>query len=412
MGEGWRKFIGYIRSTDAILAGVLLALTMLSFHGALDDLAYDRLNETTTESVGIYALARATNAGISVLQSSEVGIKFIGKVSVKVGEVLDPINDAIERLSSIMLWAIGSLLLQRLVLEVTSTAVFRWGFSCIGVVAFLALFLPAWKPFRDMARIRFQISDVGLARCRDLLVRIFVVGAIVRFIVPGFVIVSVVAAEMFLGNTIQDHRDRLSVLSADVEAGSPVAGNRSLARQQEETSIRLNTLQAAMEEHQREQQRLDDEIREIQEEAGWRGWAFVPGFLGGVSPGERPLNKREEVSGAIEDIQTQIDQSRDELQCIERQMAGETCSSLFDKLSGAGKTGYKRIASIVEKASNMATSIVRLSIAIVIKNVLFPIIFLVIAMKCSLPFIRYAMRKCSTWQRDLNELPNSLRRLD
>ena len=412
MGEGWRKFIGYIWSTHAILAGVLLALTMLSFHGALDDLAYDRLSETTNESVGIYALARTTNAGISVLQSSEVGMAFIGKVSVKLGEALDPINDAIERLSSIMLWAIGSLLLQRLALEVTSTAVFRWGFFCIGVVAFLALFLPAWKPCRDLVRVRFKISDVSVARCRDLLVRIFVIGAIVRFIVPGFVIVSVVAAEMFLGTTIQEHRDRLSVLSADVEAGSPVAGNRSLASQKDEMSIRLKTLQAAMEGHQREKRRLDDEIRRRQEEAGWRGWPFVPVFLGGVSPGEQLLNKREEVSGAARDIQTQIDQSRDDLQCIERQVAGETCGSLFDKLSGAGKTGYARIASIVEKASNWATSIVRLSIAIVIKNVLFPIIFLVIAMKCSLPFIRYAMRKCSTWQRDLNELPNSLRRLD
>ena len=337
---------------------------------------------------------------------------FVGKVSVKLGEALDPINDAIERLSSIMLWAIGSLLLQRLVLEVTSTAVFRWGFFCIGLVAFLALFLPAWKPCRELVRAKFQISAVSLARCRDLLVRIFVVGAVVRFIVPSFVLVSIVAAEMFLGTTIQEHRDRLSVLSADVGAGSPVASHRSLASQKEDMSIKLNTLQTSMEEHQREKQRLDDEIRKIQEEVGWRGWAFVPEFLGGVSPGEELLNKREQVSGAVEDIQTQVDQSRDDLQCIERQMAGETCGSLFDKLSGAGKTGYARIASIVEKASNWATSIVRLSIAIVIKNVLFPIIFLVIAMKCSLPFIRYAMRKCSTWQRDMNELPNSLRRLD
>ncbi len=412
MGEGWRNFIRYICSTDAILAGVLLALTMLSFHGALDDLAHKRLSDTTKESVGIYALARATNASISVLQSSEVGMALVGKVSVKLGEVLDPINDAIERLSSIMLWAIGSLLLQRLVLEVTSTAVFRWGFFCIGLVAFLALFLPAWKPCRELVRVRFQISAVSLARCRDLLVRIFVVGAVVRFIVPSFVLVSIMAAEMFLGTTIQEHRDRLSVLSADAGAGSPVAGNRSLASQKEDMSIKLNTLQAAMEEHQREKQRLDDEIRKIQEEVGWRGWAFVPEFLGGVSPGEELLNKREQVSGAVEDIQTQVDQNRDDLQCIERQMAGETCGSLFDKLSGAGKAGYGRIASIVEKASNWATSIVRLSIAIVIKNVLFPIIFLVIAMKCSLPFIRYAMRKCSTWPRDLNELPNSLRQLD
>ena len=118
-----------------------------------------------------------------------------------------------------------------------------------------------------------------------------------------------------------------------------------------------------------------------------------------------------EVDRAIEDIQKQIDRGRKDLQCIERRMAGETCDSLLGKLS-VSKTGYARMAAIVDKANSMVTSIVRLSIAIVIKNILFPIVFLMIALKYSLPVIRYAVRKTSAWQRDLKELPNSLRQLD
>ena len=52
-------------SKDAILGAFLLVLTVLSLHGALDRFAYDRLADTTTESIGIYALSRTINAGIS-----------------------------------------------------------------------------------------------------------------------------------------------------------------------------------------------------------------------------------------------------------------------------------------------------------------------------------------------------------
>ena len=407
-----RQHWKFTSSADAILAAFLLVLTALSLYGALDRFAYDRLADTTTESIGIYALSRTINAGISMLQSSQFGI---GIASVQFGELLDPLNDAVERLSSMMVWAIGSLLLQRLVLEVTSTTVFQWSFSCIGVATFAVLLASAWQPFRTLACVRLQVPEMGLARCRGLLIRIFIVGAIIRFIVPVFVIVSVLAAEMFLGATIQEHRGRLSALSAEVGADSslPIVGDQDLATQRDETLAALSNLEAALESHRQEAQRLDDEIRKLREEKGWRG--RVPEWLGGSRQGKElsdVMERREGVARAIENIQRQIDRRNDDLQCIERRMAGETCDSLWDKLSAAGKTGYSQVTAIVDKSSGMVTSIVQLSIAVVIKNILFPVVFLMIALKWSLPVIRYAMRKSSAWQQGLKELPDSLRQLD
>lgn len=399
-------------SADTILAAVLLVLTVLSLHGVLDRLAYERLADTTAESIGIYALSRTINAGISMLQSSQFGI---GIASVQFGELLDPVNDAVERLSSMMVWAIGSLLLQRLVLEVTSTAVFQWSFFCIGVATFTVLLASAWEPCRVLVRVRLQVPAMGLARCRGLLIRIFVVGAIIRFIVPVFVIVSVLAAEMFLGTTIQEHRGRLSALSAEVGADPslPIVGDQDLAAQRNETLATLRDLEAALESRQQEAQRLDNEIRKLGEEKGWR--RLVPEWLGGSPQGQELsdlMERRAGVDRAIENIQRQIDRRNEDLQCIERRVAGETCDSLWDKLSAAGKTGYSQVTAIVDKASGMVTSIVQLSIAVVIKNILFPVVFLMIALKWSLPVIRYVMRKSSAWQQDLKELPDSLRRLD
>ena len=407
-----RQHWKFTSSADAILAAFLLVLTVLSLHGALDRFAYDRLADTTTESIGIYALSRTINAGISMFQSSQASI---GIASVQFGELLDPLNDAVERLSSMMVWAIGSLVLQRLVLEVTSTAVFQWSFFCIGVATFAVFLASAWAPCRALIRVRLQVPEMGLARCRGLLIRIFVVGAIIRFIVPVFVIVSVLGAEMFLGATIQEHRGRLSALSADVRADPslPIVGDQDLAAQRDETLATLRNLEAALESHRQEAQRLGNEIRKHREEKGWRG--RVPEWIGGSPQGQEhsaALEKREGITRAIENIQRQINRRNEDLQCIERRMAGETCDSLWDRLSAVGKTGYSQVTAIVDKSSGMVTSIVQLSVAIVIKNILFPIVFLMIALKCSLPVIRYAMRKSSAWQQDLRELPDSLRQLD
>ena len=83
-----------------ILAAIVLALTTLSFHGGLDNFAQAWVTETATESVEIYAISRGINAGISTLQSSQVKVPFLA--SIQIGELLDPVNDAVERISSVM----------------------------------------------------------------------------------------------------------------------------------------------------------------------------------------------------------------------------------------------------------------------------------------------------------------------
>ena len=78
-----------------VFAAIIMALSALSFHGALDRFARERVKETTIETIGIYAVARVINSGVSVLQSAEVGVGL----QVNPGEILDPLNDATERLS-------------------------------------------------------------------------------------------------------------------------------------------------------------------------------------------------------------------------------------------------------------------------------------------------------------------------
>ena len=47
--------------------------------------------------------------------------------------MLDPVNDAVERLSSTLVWAISSLFIQRILLEMVASPVFKWALCWIGV---------------------------------------------------------------------------------------------------------------------------------------------------------------------------------------------------------------------------------------------------------------------------------------
>ena len=155
-----------------VIAAVAFTLTALSFHGALDELAQEQVAETTNQSIGIYVVSRGINAVVSVLQTSQINVPLLA--SAQVGEMLDPVNDAVERLSSIVVWAVGSLLVQRILLEVAASPVFKWILCSIALVTIAVLLLMEWGAFRTRCRQIIAVSDTKLERCRDWLVRLIV----------------------------------------------------------------------------------------------------------------------------------------------------------------------------------------------------------------------------------------------
>ncbi len=80
-----------------------------------------------------YALLRSLNAGVSLIQKSSITLGVGIEGNIAVGEVLDPINDAVERFSDMItlaIWALGS---EKALYEVSKTKI------VILVVVLLAL---------------------------------------------------------------------------------------------------------------------------------------------------------------------------------------------------------------------------------------------------------------------------------
>ena len=106
----------------------------------------------------------------------------------------------------------------------------------------------------------------------------------------------------------------------------------------------------------------------------------------------------------MDQIQQQIEEGDAVLECIDRRLAGESCDSILEKLSSAGKTGFGRVAEIVGKAGDIASFTAKLLVAVIIKNIVFPLVFLMIAVKCSLPVVWYLMRLVSNMKQDARGL--------
>ncbi|MGB0936811.1 MAG: hypothetical protein ACPGTQ_05105 [Colwellia sp.] len=109
-----------------VISICLISLLILAFTQFADEYS-EAYTSKTLESVAItYGVARAMNATVSVLQGTEINASPAGiGVTFSIGEVLDPVNDLIERFSFIVMLSMASLALQKILILIGSSIGFN-----------------------------------------------------------------------------------------------------------------------------------------------------------------------------------------------------------------------------------------------------------------------------------------------
>ena len=107
---------------------LLLALLLSQAQGLqapwLDTQADDYFETTITQAGVAYGTVRLINASVSVIMESKLQVQPAGVgLSLAVGQVLDPLNDMAERLSDVLVAAIVSLGVQKLIYEISVSLV-------------------------------------------------------------------------------------------------------------------------------------------------------------------------------------------------------------------------------------------------------------------------------------------------
>ena len=117
-----------------LLLALLAVAVACAWLRPLDDLAGAQAQAGFKRAVASFATARALNAVISVVQGTELSVQPLGVgVTLTPGQMLDPLNDLVERFSDLMLAASVAFGVQLLLIEVGM----HWGMSlALTLVAF------------------------------------------------------------------------------------------------------------------------------------------------------------------------------------------------------------------------------------------------------------------------------------
>ena len=156
-----------VKPRDWTWLATAILLLALAWQGGVDRLAGDYVSASLLDAGIIYATARGINALVSALQGTELDMWL---VTFSIGELLDPINDVIERFSAVMTLAVTSLVIQQLLLVIVSDVTFSVALTALAVAAGVAWFVarsggfPAlMKTFLVVAFVRFALALVILA---------------------------------------------------------------------------------------------------------------------------------------------------------------------------------------------------------------------------------------------------------
>lgn len=159
-----------------------LVATGAAFSGFVDATGETYAEKAFKRALVTFAVARTLNGVISVAQGTEIAVEPGGVgVNFSVGQVLDPVNDLVERFSAVMLIAASSLGMQNILLKITSWWWLTLALACVAGVVIATLWWPG-------AAERYSKPAM-----RVLLVMVFV-----RFAVPILIIGSNLVFDTFL----------------------------------------------------------------------------------------------------------------------------------------------------------------------------------------------------------------------
>ena len=158
-----------------IITFFLIALVQLSFFKVVDKVSTEQLDKAFTRSVTVFAIARSLNGLVSVLQGTEIYATPAGVgMNFAVGQIVDPMNDMIERFSWIMLMSSVSLGIQEILLHFGQTPIIQ----ALLALSVLILLFVLWVP-KLWHRESFKLIFQG-----------FVIISFLRFFVPLIVLIN------------------------------------------------------------------------------------------------------------------------------------------------------------------------------------------------------------------------------
>ncbi len=333
----------------------------LSWSGFFDTATDEFLDEALLGSGAIYASARAINAVVSLLQGTEVDALFL---TVSIGELLDPINDLIERFSGVMMIALGSLAAQKILLELVSHTFFNIVLTLLGVVAITSYIWGSMRFFSATAKL-------------------YLVTLAIRFSLVLAVLITGWVDTEFLQQSESANHQAMQEFHADlVSIRKGVTTSTELSAEIVETKESVATSHAALKYEQNllkenqqalinaEQHLIRIDKRTLLEKL-WRvSTKAIDQAKEKVSELKRKIKSNETSIRAHENRLKALQES---LNCLHKKNAGGYCSTI-DRIPTKDAMA-QRIELLSNQVTDFASNAINLLVSVLVKSLILPLVF-------------------------------------
>lgn len=167
------------------LSLLFIAAIVLNLSQVLDTSSKQHIDKAFNRALITFGIAKTLNGVISVAQGTEIAIQPAGiGINLTPGQILDPVNDLVERFSWIMLVSTTSLGIQKVFLTMSIWPAFSYLLVAFLALGFILLFIKSRKYFH------FRI----------LVLRISLLLIVIRFVVPFSGLANELIYQVFLEN--------------------------------------------------------------------------------------------------------------------------------------------------------------------------------------------------------------------
>ena len=190
-----------------IIISIILILTIiLAWSKVLDVHAKDYNIETTKDVITTLAITRSINAVLSVVQNSSVLLGIGLQADIAIGEVVNPINDFLDRFSWVLLFALISLGIQDIIIALAQTPLINSLLTIIILVVIFAYF----------KKLEFK----------DIFFKLMIILLFIRFSVPIIDIINGYIYKTMMQNQIITIQEKNKKFNQELQTLIPIQTNK------------------------------------------------------------------------------------------------------------------------------------------------------------------------------------------
>lgn len=199
-----------------LVSAIIVAVLFIVQSSTLDKVALTQTEQGLSRALLTYGVARSLNGIISVVQGTEVAVEPVGiGMTFTPGQILDPVNDLIERFSTVVLVSATAFGLQRVLLEITAAPMFVT-IVCIAIlISLLLLWLGAKSAFNNLLFKNLLFNN--LLKYRHLVYKLTLMLVIIRISIAATALAGEVFYNNFLATEFQSSKAELLSASETLE---------------------------------------------------------------------------------------------------------------------------------------------------------------------------------------------------